>query len=219
MCVCVCVCVCVCLTDLYSPIFIGVPGGCLISDTFVNEKVLMPAISVSKGYLAIKPSHHSHPSGEPWANSRWKQNTHHQALTYPKDAPWGDSGWENRILAPESWGAHQRNDFSEPRLLHLPIHRKVLNFLKWNVWFSLIYCYLSVFLTTLSLLQNSCISWLLPYLFGVVPWSYLRGFAPELCPQFCPPNKTFRFWIFFSQLIQFSRRSPRFCFLVIQIGW
>ena len=32
--------------------------------------------------------------------------------------------------APDSWGAYQRND------LHLPIYRKVLNSLTWNVWFS-----------------------------------------------------------------------------------
>ena len=34
--------------------------------------------------------------------------------------PRGDSGGEGRILAPDSWGAHQRNDFSEPRLLYFP---------------------------------------------------------------------------------------------------
>ena len=35
--------------------------------------------------------------------------------------------WINRILAPDRWSAYQRNNFSEPRLLHLPIHRKELN--------------------------------------------------------------------------------------------
>ena len=37
-----------------------------------------------------------------------------------------------------SWDAHQRNDFSEPRLLHLLIHRKELKSLAWSIWFSLI---------------------------------------------------------------------------------
>ena len=32
--------------------------------------------------------------------------------------------------APDSWGAHARNEFSEPRGLHLPIHR-MLNSLTW----------------------------------------------------------------------------------------
>ena len=32
-----------------------------------------------------------------------------------------------RILAPDSWNVYERNDFSEPRLLHLLIHRKALS--------------------------------------------------------------------------------------------
>ena len=34
---------------------------------------------------------------------------------------------KHRMLAPDSSGAHQRNDLSEPRLLHLPVHRTVVN--------------------------------------------------------------------------------------------
>ena len=30
--------------------------------------------------------------------------------------------WKHKVLAPDSWGAYQRNDFTEPRLLHLPIY-------------------------------------------------------------------------------------------------
>ena len=43
---------------------------------------------------------------------------------------------KHRILAPDSWDTRERNGFSEPRLLHLPIHRNVLNSLAWDVWFS-----------------------------------------------------------------------------------
>ena len=50
-----------------------------------------------------------------------------------------------RILAPFSWGAYQRKDFRETRLLHLPIHRKALNSLTWVIWFSLIYNHLLMF--------------------------------------------------------------------------
>ena len=42
---------------------------------------------------------------------------------------------KSRTLAPDSWGADQWNDFNEPRLLHLPIHRKALNSLTWDVCF------------------------------------------------------------------------------------
>ena len=41
-------------------------------------------------------------------------------------------------LIPDSWDAYQRNDFSMPRLLYLPIHRKALNSLTRDTWFSLI---------------------------------------------------------------------------------
>ena len=30
-------------------------------------------------------------------------------------------------MAPDSWGVYERNEFSEPRDLHLPIHRRILN--------------------------------------------------------------------------------------------
>ena len=46
---------------------------------------------------------------------------------------WGNSGYEK-------YPADQRHDCSEPRLLHLPIHRKVLNSLTWCIWFSFFCC-------------------------------------------------------------------------------
>ena len=50
--------------------------------------------------------------------------SHHQGRTLRK----------RRIL----WGAYQRNDFNEPRLLYLPIQRKALSSLTWYIWFSFI---------------------------------------------------------------------------------
>ena len=44
--------------------------------------------------------------------------------------------WKYRILAPDSWGTYQRNDFSEPGFLHIPIHRKPLNSLTCHIWLS-----------------------------------------------------------------------------------
>ena len=52
---------------------------------------------------------------------------------------------KHRTQAPESWGADQRNDFSQPRLLHLPIHRKLLNSLTSDSWLSLINSHLLMF--------------------------------------------------------------------------
>ena len=46
--------------------------------------------------------------------------------------------WKCKLLTPESWDAYERNDFSEPKLLFLPIHRKTLNSLTWDIWFPFI---------------------------------------------------------------------------------
>ena len=40
---------------------------------------------------------------------------------------------ETRLI-PDSWGAYERNEYSEPRGLHLPIHR-LLNSLTWYLVF------------------------------------------------------------------------------------
>ena len=52
--------------------------------------------------------------------------------------PWGNSGCENTGYWPQIAPQDQRDDFREPRLLHLPIQRKALNSLTWHTWFSLI---------------------------------------------------------------------------------
>ena len=71
--------------------------------------------------------------------------------------------WEHRVPAPDSWGACQGNDFGEPGLLHLPIYRKVLNSLTWDIWFSLFNDNLFMFPKTCPLLQNIYITWLQPH--------------------------------------------------------
>ena len=83
---------------------------------------------------------------------------------------------------------------SPVRLLHLPIRRRALNLLTWDVWFSLTvifwlkrlkettcFCFVFCFLWVC---KNSYIFWLFPYLFGTVPQSYLRGCIPGLSPQY-----------------------------------
>ena len=70
------------------------------------------------------------------------------------------------MLAQDNRNAYERNDFSEPRLPHLPILRQVLNFLTWYIWFSLISNNLFNVQTTCSSLQNFYINSLLPHLLG-----------------------------------------------------
>ena len=86
-----------------------------------------------------------------------------------------------RILAQDSWDAYKRNDFSKPRLLYLPIHRKVLNSLTWDIWFSLIHRKTFDVETTCPLLRKFYITWLFPcYLLRVFSRGYLRCCLPEL---------------------------------------
>lgn len=42
------------------------------------------------------------------------------------------------ILAPDSLSAYERNNFSEPRILYPPIHRRALESLTWDIQFALI---------------------------------------------------------------------------------
>ena len=69
-----------------------------------------------------------------------KQGFHsHQQLQLSKVSQWALrklGKWEHRILAPDSWGAYQRNDFSDPRVLHFPTWRKALNSLRFLVFFN-----------------------------------------------------------------------------------
>ena len=96
---------------------------------------------------------------EPWGNSGWTQDARHLAANccshpWPRTPPWGDSGWESTGCWPWSYGAHQRNDFSEPRRSHLPLHRKVLKSLTWETCFSFINSNLFMLWLPRSLLQK-----------------------------------------------------------------
>ena len=43
--------------------------------------------------------------------------------------------WKNTGYWPHSWGAYEKDDFSEPKLLCLLIHRKALNSFSWDICF------------------------------------------------------------------------------------
>ena len=74
------------------------------------------------------------PDGElvsPEGNQEEKEylpSSSHQTAATPYGEPWE---YEHRILAPDSWGAYQKNGFNEPRFLHLLIRRKVFYF-QWH---------------------------------------------------------------------------------------
>ena len=71
----------------------------------------------------------------------WPPNVHEGSQNWdPGDATtphvdcWGAERMQGARLAPDSWGAYERNEFSEPRGLHLPTLRR-LNSLTWYLIF------------------------------------------------------------------------------------
>ena len=153
-------------------------------------KKMLSALTINKGAAAIKPSHGFTSQA---VTASLTPDVHHQTIrhcSHPNDAPRGDLGWKKqRPLALDSWGTYQRNDFSEFGCLNLPKHRKVLNSLTWNVWFSSIHSNLLMFWLYL-VFAYSYISWILTWLFRAVPYSYQRGCILGLSPQFCLLSKT-----------------------------
>ena len=109
---------------------------------WVLRNGFFPAISVNKGChssSAIAATAHGEPESPEGMNSGSKEDlpssSPQKAATLHHE-PWGSSGYKSRKPAPDSWGAHQRNDFSKPRVLHLSIDRKVLNSLTYQVFFN-----------------------------------------------------------------------------------
>ena len=89
-----------------------------------------------------------------------------------------------RILAPTSWDEYERNDSSESRLIHLPIHRKVLNYLTWDIWFSLVHINTASVHITCPLLQTSIQPDSSPPTSSQqFSWGYLRSCLLVLSPK------------------------------------
>ena len=106
------------------------------------KKKVLPAVSVNRYYCYQATSLEPPLMVSHEGIQEWKQDAYHQAVSDCSHPQWctlkGLWMRKPRILAPESWCAYERKDFSEPKLLHLPIHRKVLNSLTWDIWFSLV---------------------------------------------------------------------------------
>ena len=82
-------------------------------------------------------------------------------LPYSEQGPRDVKKPRSRRLAPDSWDAYERNDFSEPRHLHFPIHKRALNSLIWDTWFSSINNNLW-YSDYLPFAVNFYLTWLLP---------------------------------------------------------
>ena len=145
------------------------------------ELRMPPTVSVNKGCWSIKPSQEAPHSRE---LRRQTEKVHDSAfscssLILPRRCPWGD--WSERAqgAGPDSWGAYQRNDFSELTLLHVPKHRKVLNSLTWDTYSSINSNHLMFWLPGFGGI-NIYISWLLPCLFRTIAQELFEMLYPGL---------------------------------------
>ena len=135
---------------------------------------MSPAISLSQAYCSHKTI------------SRWSytQPCTPRGQCMPRGL-WMPRGFrmeKNKILVRDSQDTNQRNNFSESKLLHLPIHREALKSLPWDVWFHFVYVWLAVtfdvqlhgflcFVFTFCFQQKLYVLGL-PYLFGKVHQGY-----------------------------------------------
>ena len=130
------------------------------------EQRMSPAISINKGCCCHQPL---------WLVS----------VVYPE----GVQDGEKQDTDLRQLRCKLRNDFSEPSPLHLPIHRKGLNSLPGNVCF--FFSQQQSFDVQLPdfFFGKNYISWLFPYLFGILSQSYLR-LNPGLRSSVYLVNKT-----------------------------
>ena len=140
----------------------------LLSDNSVNESML-PVISVNKGCFSHQAITLPWPPW--WAIRKLRIETgclpsSNQSLHPPQGCTLRKlSVRKHRILAPDTWGAYQRSDFNELRVLHLLYIGKHYSLTR-RVWFFFSYL-LSVMLWIPCLCcKISYISWFLPYFFG-----------------------------------------------------
>ena len=114
-----------------------------------------------------------------------KEDTHELTAIRTAATPYGESqgrsDWKKHgILVQKSWDAYQRNDFSEPRLLHFSINRKVLDPLTWDIWVHLISNNLLMLRLPALSCKISIQSDSFPFLFGAALSGPLEMLSPGL---------------------------------------
>ena len=139
---------------------------------FLNEIIVQhcwqrmwPAISVNKGWWSLKAFSYSIWTPTALCREFRKKN-------------------KNRILAPDSYGAYPRSNSKNPVSCIFPHIEKgwiILRCLSGLISTNLLM--FDSLMLVCCFCKNSYKSWLLLYIFGTVPQSYLRGCIPSLSPQ------------------------------------
>ena len=129
-----------------------------------------PAISANNNATVISDSSPPGQAGRRTIPVIWQLWGYSHSLWWAQD--------KCKILAPDSWDAYGRNDFSEQWLFHLPIYKKVLLPLTWDFGFhSQKYFWCSDYL---SFVANFYITRLFPCPFRAVLSGSLETLSPRL---------------------------------------
>ena len=99
-----------------------------VAASFILRNGLFPAISINKDITVISDSSPSGQIGRRTILAIWQPPGSHYLR------------WAQDVKNTGHWPQieDERSDSSEPRLLHLPMHKKALNALTWDIWFPLI---------------------------------------------------------------------------------
>ena len=156
----------------------GRPGYLKAYEYFFMQSIPLGKWSISC-YIS-KQGCHSHPWFQPSKCEFLspKSTQEEQYLQSSSCSLWVSTEGKCRILAPDCWDAYEGNDFSEPRLLHIFIHRKELNSLIWCSLFSVIHKKYFWCLDYLPFVAIFCIMW--PPLH--ILWTILLGLLEMLSP-------------------------------------
>ena len=104
------------------------------------KKKMLPVVSVNKRYCSLRVNLTDHPDGEPWGDSRFKQDACHIAVnhwSHPDHKPWGESGWKSRGRWP------QTAEVPVKGMILVSASSCIFSYIEkcqitWDVWFSLI---------------------------------------------------------------------------------
>lgn len=109
-------------------------------------------MKISSAILISKKCHSHH-----WISGTqvWMR-TLKTVMLLPNMVCWGGGGMQEARwtgLTPDGWGTYEKNEFSEPRGVHLPIHR-ILNSLTW--YLILMFTWPALFVISLYIAQFFC---------------------------------------------------------------
>ena len=151
----------------------------------VNKKI-SPAILMNKGFCSHQAITLQPPGW--WALREPRMETMPTNAATASGVPWGDSKWENP--GPRELRCISKEWLQGAQVVHCPTHRKALNSLTWENWFSFIHSNLLILTTWSFVVKIQTSGCLLASLEQSLRINWEAVSCLGLTPQMCPTNKT-----------------------------